>query len=71
MNARWRDVEGMSYLTDGASSFPKAFDVSMIYPQAWPPQLLPFVAGIRESRLDAFPNDGPLKFGKGSQQVKQ
>ncbi len=71
MNTRWRDVEGMSYLADRPSSFPKAFDVSMIYPQTRPSQPLPFIAGIRESRLHPFTNNGPLKFGKGSQQVKQ
>ncbi len=32
MNTGWRDVEGMSYLADRPSGFPKAFDVSMIYP---------------------------------------
>ncbi len=42
-----------------------------IYPQTWPPQPLAFVPGIRQSRLHPFPNDGPLKFGKRSEQVKQ
>ncbi len=71
MNTGWRDVEGMSYLADGVSSCPEGFDLKRIERQAWPPQPLALVSGIRQSRLHPLPNDGPLKFGKGSQQVKQ
>ncbi len=71
MNTGWRDVYGMSYLANRPSGFPKAFDLSMIYPQTWPSQPLAFDPGIRQARLDAFPNDGPLKFGKRTEQMKQ
>ncbi len=71
VNTGWRDVEGMSDLADRPSSFPKAFDLSMIYPQTWPPQPLAFAPGIHQPCLDAFPNDGSLKFSKGSEQMKE
>ncbi len=71
MYTGWRDVEGMSYLADRPSSFPQAFNVSMIYPETRPSQLLTLASGIRQARLHPFPNDGPLKFGKRSEQMKQ
>ncbi len=42
-----------------------------IYPQTWPPQPLAFDPGIRQSRFHPFPDDGPLKFGKRPEQMKQ
>ncbi len=42
-----------------------------IYRQTWPPQTLALVPGINQTRLDPFADNGPLKFGKRSEQVKQ
>ena len=70
MNTGWGDVEGVGDLADGTPIFSERLYAGKVNFQTRPSQTLSFCPSMGQAGLDAFTDQGPLKLGKGSEQVK-
>ena len=70
MNTRWRDVEGVSNLADGASIFAERLHKGRVDFQTRSSQLPTFRLRMGQASFHSFPDQSPFKLRKGPKKMK-